>query len=130
SGYTANLGAVSALCGRGGLVVSDAGSHASLVDACRLSRARVVVTPPGDVAAVEAALVTRSEPRALVVTDAVSSLDGALAPLTALHRVCREHGAVLLADEAHGLGVRGPSGEGLLAECGLAGQPDVVATVT
>ncbi|MGH4024450.1 MAG: 8-amino-7-oxononanoate synthase [Pseudonocardiaceae bacterium] len=130
SGYTANLGAVSALSGPGALVVSDAAAHASLVDACRLSRARVVVTPHLDVAAVDAALRTRSEPRALVVTDSVSSVDGGFAPLAQLHAVCRAHGAVLVADEAHALGIRGPGGRGLLAECGLAGEPDVVATVT
>ena len=130
SGYTANLGAVTALSGPGALVVSDATSHASLVDACRLSRARVVVTPHAAVAAVDAVLAARSEPRALVVTDSVCGVNGGLAPLAELHRVCRENGAVLLADEAHGLGVRGPGGRGLLAECGLAGEPDVVATVT
>ncbi|MGQ0778549.1 MAG: 8-amino-7-oxononanoate synthase [Pseudonocardiales bacterium] len=130
SGYTANLGAVSALSGPGSLVVSDAACHASLIDACRLSRAQVVVTPHFDVAAVDAALAARSQQRALVVTDAVGSVDGGLAPLAQLHAVCRSRGAALLADEAHGLGVRGPGGRGLLAECGLAGQPDVVATVT
>ena len=130
SGYTANLGAVSALSGPGALVVSDGAGHASLVDACRLSRARVVITPHLDVAAVDAALRTRSEQRALVVTDSVSSVDGGLAPLARLHAVCRARGAVLVADEAHALGIRGPGGRGLLAECGLAGEPDVVATVT
>jgi 8-amino-7-oxononanoate synthase len=130
SGYTANLGAVTALSGPGSLVVSDAGSHASLVDACRLSRARVVVTSHADVAAVNTALAARSEPRALVVTDSVCSVNGDLAPLAQLHRVCRERSAVLLADEAHGFGVRGPGGRGLLVECGLAGEPDVVATVS
>lgn len=130
SGYTANLGVVTALSGPGALVVSDAASHASLVDACRLSRARVVVTPPADVAAVNAALATRSEPRALVITDSVCGINGDLAPLAELHRVCRDNGAALLADEAHGFGVRGPGGRGLLAECGLAGEPDVVAMVS
>ncbi|MGH3790542.1 MAG: 8-amino-7-oxononanoate synthase [Pseudonocardiaceae bacterium] len=130
SGYTANLGAVTALSGPAALVVSDAASHASLVDACRLSRARVVVTPHADVTAVDAALAARSERRALVVTDSVVSVNGDLAPLAELHAVCRRRGAVLLADEAHGLGVRGPGGRGLFAEYGLAGEPDVVATVS
>jgi 8-amino-7-oxononanoate synthase len=130
SGYTANLGAVAALSGPGALVVSDAASHASLVDACRLSRARVVVTRHADVSAVDAALVTRSERCALVVTDSVVSVNGELAPLVELHAVCRQRGAVLLVDEAHGFGVRGSGGQGLLAEYGLAGEPDVVATVT
>ena len=130
SGYTANLGAVVALSGPGSLVVSDALTHASLVDACRLSRARVVVTPHSDVAAVADALANRSEQRAVVVTDSVFSADGDLAPLRELHDVCRRHGALMIVDEAHGLGVRGTGGRGLLHEVGLAGAPDVVMTVT
>lgn len=130
SGYTANLGAVTSLSGPGSLVVSDAASHASLIDACRLSRARVVVTPHCDVDAVAAALANREEERALVLTDSVFSTDGGLAPLRRLHEVCREHGAVLLVDEAHGLGVRGEGGRGLLHEVGLAGAPDIVVTTT
>ncbi len=130
SGYTANLGAVVALSGPGSLLVSDALTHASLVDACRLSRARVVVTPHADVAAVGAALAGRAEERAVVVTDSVFSADGVLAPLRALHDVCRRHGALLIVDEAHGLGVRGSGGRGLLHEVGLAGAPDVVMTTT
>jgi 8-amino-7-oxononanoate synthase len=130
SGYTANLGAVVALSGPGSLLVSDALTHASLVDACRLSRARVAVTPHRDVAAVEHALSSRDEDRAVVITDSVFSADGDLAPLRRLHDVCRRHGALLIVDEAHGLGVRGTGGRGLLAEVGLAGAPDVVMTVT
>lgn len=130
SGYTANLGATVALSGAGSLLVSDALTHASLVDACRLSRARVVVTPHRDVAAVEAALAGRSEERAVVLTDSVFSADGVLAPVRALHEVCRRHGALLMVDEAHGLGVRGTGGRGLLHEVGLAGAPDIVMTTT
>ncbi|MFR9802873.1 8-amino-7-oxononanoate synthase [Pseudonocardia sp. RS010] len=130
SGYTANLGVVTALSGRGALVVSDAHSHASLVDACRLSRARVVVTPRAEVAAVDSALAARTEERALVVTDGVDSIDGGIAPLRELHAVCRARGAVLVVDEAHALGVCGPGGRGVLVEAGLAGADDVVTTVT
>ncbi|OBJ00597.1 8-amino-7-oxononanoate synthase [Mycobacterium sp. 1465703.0] len=129
SGYAANLGAVVGLSGRGSLLVSDAYSHASLVDACRLSRARVAVTPHRDVGAVEAALRSRDEERAVVITESVFSTDGALAPLRELHEVCRRHRALLIVDEAHGLGVRG-GGRGLLHEAGLAGAPDVVMTTT
>src|ERR1700752_300307 len=107
SGYTANLGAVVGLSGPGSLLVSDAHSHASLVDACRLSRARVVVSPHRDVGAVAAALSSRDERRAVVITDSVFSADGSLAPVPALHEVCRRHAALLIVDEAHGLGVRG-----------------------
>ncbi|MEE6163587.1 MULTISPECIES: 8-amino-7-oxononanoate synthase [unclassified Mycolicibacterium] len=130
SGYTANLGAVVSLSGAGSLVVSDALTHASLVDACRLSRARVVVSPHRDVAAVDAALSARTEDRAVVVTESVFSADGVLAPLRELHAVCRRNGALLIVDEAHGLGVRGTGGQGLLHEVGLAGAPDVVMTTT
>ncbi|OBG90390.1 8-amino-7-oxononanoate synthase [Mycobacterium sp. E3298] len=129
SGYAANLGAVVGLSGRGSLLVSDALSHASLVDACRLSRARVVVTPHRDVDAVAAALASRDEERAVVITESVFSADGALAPLGELHEACRRQGALLIVDEAHGLGVRG-GGRGLLHELGLAGAPDVVVTTT
>src|SRR3984957_13259483 len=129
SGYTANLGAVVGLSGRGSLLVSDAHAHASLVDACRLSRARVVITAHRDVDAVDAALASRDEDRAVVVTDSVFSTDGALAPIPELHDVCRRHRALLIVDEAHGLGVRG-GGRGLLHELGLAGAPDVVMTTT
>ena len=129
SGYTANLGAVVALTGPGSLLVSDAHSHASLVDACRLSRARVVVAAHRDVAAIDTALQSRAEERAVVVTDSVFSADGALAPIRQLHEVCRRHRALLIVDEAHGLGVRG-GGRGLLHELGLAGAPDVVMTTT
>lgn len=130
SGYTANLGAVISLSGPGALLVSDAYSHASLVDACRLSRSRVVITPHRDVDAVAAALAGRDEERAVVLTESVFSADGALAPLRELHQVCRRHGALLIVDEAHGLGVRGEGGRGLLHEVGLAGAPDVVMTTT
>ena len=130
SGYLANLGVVTALSGPGALVVSDAANHASLVDACRLARARIAVTPRDDPAAVDALLAARTEERALVVTDSVNSVDGAFAPLRELHAVCRARGALLIVDEAHGLGVVGPGGRGLLAEHGLAGADDIVATVT
>jgi 8-amino-7-oxononanoate synthase len=130
SGYTANLAAVVGLSGRGALVVSDAYSHASLVDACRLSRARVVVTPHRDVDAVDAELASRGEERAVVITESVFSADGALAPLRRLHEVCRRHRALLIVDDAHGLGVRGHCGQGLLHELGLADAPDVVITTT
>ncbi len=129
SGYTANLGAVVGLSGPGSLLVSDAHSHASLVDACRLARARVVVSPHRDVAAVDAALGSRDEERAVVITDTVFSTDGALAPVSELHAVCRRHRALLIVDEAHGLGVRG-GGRGLLHELGLGGAPDIVMTTT
>ena len=130
SGYLANLGAVAALTGPGALVVSDESNHASLVDACRLSRARVVVVPHAHPTAVDAALAGATEERTLVVTDGVFSVAGDAAPLAALHEVTSRHQAVLLVDEAHSLGVVGPAGAGLCASAGLAGAPDLVVTVT
>ncbi|HEU5470494.1 MAG TPA: 8-amino-7-oxononanoate synthase [Actinophytocola sp.] len=130
SGFAANLGAVTALSGRDSAVVTDAYIHASLIDGCRLSRADVAVVAHADPAAVAHALATRRHQRALVVTDAVFSVDGDVAPLGELHRACRAHGAALVADDAHGLGVLGPAGAGAVAAAGLSAEPDVVTTVT
>ncbi|MFF7242264.1 8-amino-7-oxononanoate synthase [Embleya sp. NPDC008237] len=130
SGYLANLGVIAGLVGKGGLVVSDAINHASIVDACRLSRARVAITGHRDVPAVARVLAERAEERALVVVDAVFSVDGDIAPLAELAAVTRRYGAVLLVDEAHGLGVVGPGGRGAVHAAGLAGADDVVLTAT
>jgi 8-amino-7-oxononanoate synthase len=116
---------------RGGtLVVSDEANHASLIDACRLSAARVEIVAHRDVAAVRRALARRAEPAALVVTESVFSVHGDLAPLAALHAAARAHGAVLLIDEAHAFGVCGPGGRGAAHAEGIAGEPAVVRTVT
>jgi 8-amino-7-oxononanoate synthase len=130
SGYLANIGAVTALSGADSLIVSSAGNHASLVDACRLSRARVVVVADGDVEAVRHALSMRDEQRALVVTDAVFSVSGRLAPLVELHQAARDYGAVLLVDEAHAVGVVGDGGEGVVVATGLGAEADIVRTAT
>ncbi|MBI1757803.1 MAG: 8-amino-7-oxononanoate synthase [Actinobacteria bacterium] len=130
SGYLANLAAISALSGPDSLVVSDARNHASIIAACRLSRARVVVAPHRDIGAIELALASRTEPRAVLVSDAVFSVDGDLAPVAELHAVARRHGALLVLDEAHALGVVGPGGRGAAHAAGLATEPDVVRTVT
>lgn len=130
SGYLANLGAVTALADTDTLILSDEQNHASLIDACRLSRADVHVFGHRNAAEVAEVLATRSQPRALVITDAVFSVDGDVAPLAALHAACRQHGAALLIDEAHSVGVLGPRGGGAAAAAGLAGAPDVVLTLT
>jgi 8-amino-7-oxononanoate synthase len=130
SGYLANLGVVTALTGPGALVVSDARNHASLIDACRLSRARVAVVPHADVAAVASALSGRTEARALVVTDGIFSVDGDLAPLRELADAVHAHDGVLVVDEAHGLGVMGPLGQGAAHAAGLLPHDDVIVTAT
>lgn len=122
-GYPANLGLVQALVGRGDLVVSDALDHASLVDGCRLSRAEIAVVPHADVGAFARALAGGGFRRKLVVTDAVFSMDGDLAPLPALAEVCARAGAALLVDEAHATGVLGARGSGLCEATGV--RPDV-----
>jgi 8-amino-7-oxononanoate synthase len=129
SGYLANLGAVRALAGPDTVIVSDAHNHASLVDGCRESRARVVVTPHTDVAAIETALDSAGRD-ALVITESVFSVNGDLAPLAELHEVARRYGARLLIDDAHGVGLLGPAGAGGVAAAGLAGEPDVIVTAT
>ncbi|MGW6918444.1 8-amino-7-oxononanoate synthase [Kitasatospora sp. NPDC054939] len=130
SGYTANLAALTALTDPDTLIVSDAYNHASLIDGCRLSRSPVHRAPHSDPQAVRAVLAERTQRRALVVSDSVFSVDGNAAPLAALSAAARAHGAALLVDDAHGLGVLGPGGSGALAAAGLAGAPDTVATVT
>jgi 8-amino-7-oxononanoate synthase len=130
SGYLANLGVLTALAGPGSLVVSDALNHASVVDGTRLSRAEVRVVPHRDVDAVNRALSGRTSEGAVVVTDAVFSVDGDLAPLADLHAVTRAHGALLVVDEAHSVGVIGDEGRGAVHQAGLAGEPDVVVTAT
>jgi 8-amino-7-oxononanoate synthase len=131
SGYLANIGALRGLAAPGTLVVSDAYNHASLVDGCRLSKAEVAVAPHANPEAVARLLASRPAGQpALVVTESVFSVDGDLAPLPELLAVCRRYGAVLLVDEAHAVGVLGPGGAGALAGTGLAGEPDVVLTLT
>ncbi|GAA5069248.1 8-amino-7-oxononanoate synthase [Streptomyces similanensis] len=129
SGYAANLAAVTALAPHGSLLVSDAGNHASLIDGCRLARATTQVVAHADLEAVRKALGTHEGP-AVLVSDTVFSVDGDAAPLAALAEVCRERGAGLLVDDAHGLGVLGDGGRGGAHAAGLAGADDVVVTAT
>jgi 8-amino-7-oxononanoate synthase len=126
TGYAANLGALQALVGPGDLVLSDELNHASLIDGCRLSRAEVRVYRHADAEHVDALLrAHRSRFRgALVVTDAVFSMDGDFAPLADFRSICDRWEAGLFVDEAHALGVFGPGGRGACAEAGIA--PDVL----
>jgi 8-amino-7-oxononanoate synthase len=129
SGYLANVGVLTALGGRGVAIVSDAANHASLIDGCRLAGSSITVVPHRDVAAFDAALQASDARDKLVVTDAVFSVDGDVAPLPELHAVARAHGALLVVDEAHALGVIGPEGRGGVEAAGLAAEPDIVRTV-
>jgi len=130
TGFTANLGAITSLSGKGSAIVTDAHLHASLIDGCRLSRADVAVVAHADPAAAEHALRTRRTDRALLVTDSVFSVDADSSTLKDLFAACRAHNAALVIDDAHGFGVLGQGGRGAVAEAGLIGEPDVVTTVT
>jgi 8-amino-7-oxononanoate synthase len=130
TGYHANLATVAALADADTLIVSDAHVHASMIDACRLSRGSVAVVPHNDVAAVERFLAGRTQARAVVLAETIYSVLGDAAPVAELADVCERHDAVLIADEAHALGVSGIDGRGLLHAAGLAGRDHVVATAT
>lgn len=130
SGFLANLGAVRALAGPGTLLVSDRYNHASLIDGCRSSGADVVVAPHADPAALAEILAAHPGRDVVFVTESVFSVDGDLAPLADLHAVTSAHGALMLVDDAHALGLLGPAGAGGVAAAGLAGAPDIVVTAT
>lgn len=130
TGYQANLSAVTALADKHSLIVSDAHAHASLIDAARLSRAEIEVVPHNDVAAVRAALVEAGSRRTIVLTESIFSVLGDAAPLADLAATCADHDALLIVDEAHGIGVVGDGGRGLVHAHGLADQPHVVMTAT
>ncbi len=120
TGYQANVGAITALVGRGDHVFSDALNHASIIDGCRLSRALVHVYPHRDVRALEALLAAAPPAgRRLIVTDTVFSMDGDRAPLPALVTLAEQYHSSLLVDEAHATGVLGPGGAGLAAADGV-----------
>lgn len=120
SGYLANIAAVTALAGPDTLIVSDSHNHASLIDACRLSKAQTVVVSHNDSAAVEAALADREQAEALVIVESVYSVHGDTADLHRLLRLCARYDALLLVDEAHGIGVTGAA-----AHCGMGSAAGV-----
>jgi 8-amino-7-oxononanoate synthase len=124
TGYMANLGVISALAGHGDSVFEDRLNHASLLDGARLSGARLRRYAHGDLAGLEAGLAEAAPGTKLVACDGVFSMDGDLAPVTGLAAVALERGAWLMIDDAHGFGVLGARGGGLLEARGLS-QDDV-----
>jgi len=121
SGYLANLAILSALAGRNDAIFADRLNHACLTDGALLSRARLTRYPHNDVAALRSALAASRARRRFVVTDAVFSMDGDVAPLDELLALADAHDAWLVVDDAHGFGVRG-DGRGSLAQAGLASE--------
>ncbi len=119
SGYAANTGAIPALVGRGDAVFSDATNHACIIDGVRLSRAESHIYPHLDLAELDRQLSASTARRKLVVTDAVFSMDGDVAPVPELLALCERHQAWLMIDDAHGFGVLGAGGRGTLEHFGI-----------
>lgn len=129
SGYTANLGVVTALGSPDALLITDAHIHASLIDAARLSKSPVAVCPHRDLDALARILRGRAQRRAVVVVESIYSVGGDATDLAATAALCAEHDALLVVDEAHGIGVAG-GGRGAVHAAGLAGAEHVVVTAT
>jgi glycine C-acetyltransferase len=127
SGFTANLATIPALVGRGDVIFSDRLNHASIIDGCRLSRANIVAyehNSPDDLRDKIKENAGEYE-RALIVTDGVFSMDGDIAPLPALYEVAQEHNLLLMVDDAHGEGVLGRGGRGIVDHFGLHSKVDI-----
>jgi 8-amino-7-oxononanoate synthase len=123
SGYQANLGILTTLTNKEDLVISDELNHASIIDGCRLSRAKISVYRHLDLNSASDALKQPGFRRKLLITESIFSMDGDHAPLKELSNLCREHDAFMVVDEAHATGIYGPSGQGLCSELGAI--PDV-----
>ena len=127
SGFNANLGAIPALVGRGDAIFSDELNHASIIDGCRLSRAKIIRyahCDPDDLKQVMEQNRADFE-KALVISDGVFSMDGDVAPLDEIFAVSKDHDAMLMVDDAHGEGVLGEGGRGIVDHFGLHGKVDV-----
>ncbi len=126
SGFAANLATVPALMGKGDIIFSDELNHASIIDACRLSRATTVRYAHADVDDLRRKIAeTEAGGRQLIVTDGVFSMDGDLAPLDAICDVAEENGILLMVDDAHGEGVLGEGGRGIVDHFGLHGRVQI-----
>ncbi|MFZ5880538.1 MAG: glycine C-acetyltransferase [Chloroflexota bacterium] len=127
SGFTANLGTISALVGKEDVIFSDRLNHASIIDGCRLSGAKIIAYDHNDASALEAAIqeAAGTYRRALIVTDGVFSMDGDIAPLPALVEVAKKYDILFMVDDAHGEGVLGKGGRGIVDHFDLHGQVDI-----
>jgi len=126
TGYSANLGVISALCGKNDVVIVDRLSHASIIDGARLSHAKVKVFRHNDADHLDKILArTHTTGIKFVVVEGIYSMDGDIAPLDKLVEVSKRHGAMIMVDEAHATGVLGPGGRGTVAHFGLDGQVDL-----
>ena len=126
TGYMANVGILSALGRKGATIFSDELNHASIIDGCRLSRAQTVVYRHADMRDLEAKIKAARPSFGIIVSDAVFSMDGDVAPLPDLLAIAKRYGLLSMVDEAHATGVIGKTGRGLAEYFGLREQPDVV----
>jgi 8-amino-7-oxononanoate synthase len=126
SGYLANTGVIAALARPGDVVFSDELNHASIVDGCRMSRAETFVYDHCDLDHLEWGIAQAEGRGALIVTDALFSMDGDLAPLAELVELAQRHGLRLVVDEAHSTGTLGPGGRGALMEAGVEDQVEAL----
>jgi len=126
SGFTANLATIPALVSKGDVIFSDRLNHASIIDGCRLSRAKIIAYDHNDTADLEAKLKEHTDyGRRLIVTDGVFSMDGDIAPLDKICALAEAHNCILMVDDAHGEGVLGEGGRGIVDHFGLHGRVDV-----
>ena len=127
SGFTANLGTISALVGKEDVVFSDRLNHASIIDGCRLSGAKIIPYEHNDPGALEDVIKDNlsSYRRALIVTDGVFSMDGDIAPLPDLYEVAKKYDILFMVDDAHGEGVLGKGGRGIVDHFNLHGKVDI-----
>ncbi len=125
SGYNANIATIPALVGKNDTIISDELNHASIIDGARLSRAKIKVYPHNDVDALEEILKEDEAPRKLIITDGVFSMDGDIAPLPEITALAEKYGAISYVDDAHGEGVLGRSGRGIVDHFDLHGRVDV-----
>jgi len=127
SGFAANAGTVAAILGPEDHIISDALNHASIIDGCRLSKAKIHVFPHKDTAAAEKHLkdLAGASGHKLLITDGVFSMDGDIGPLPALVEIAERHGAIMMIDDAHSSGVLGRNGRGTVDHFGVHGRVDV-----
>ncbi len=126
TGYQTNLGIISSLAGKDDVVVIDKLDHASIIDACRLSYAEVKKFKHNDMHSLEYVLSRCGDKGKLVVVDGVYSMEGDIAPLPDIVKVCKKYGARLMVDDAHGVGVLGRTGRGTAEHFGLEKEVDVI----